>query len=155
MKSRFAKYTVMGSDGHNPTLYVDVAAGATKSLADELEEWTRRVVKTGEGTLVASPGTAVTSMQIEGGTLKLGLGRPLGLSSRTSGLLLTESGQLFHDLTDRHRGVLFLGGGDSHLSGINLGQDGQSEINRRNIGQLTGHSIYLFQKIYLPDSKAF
>ena len=100
-KSRFANYVVMGSDGHNPTLYVDVAGGATKTLADELEEWTRRVVKTGEGTLVASPGTDVTSMQIEGGTLKLASSAPasvvssLEVASFLSGTRLDLSGKSY------------------------------------------------------------
>ena len=101
MKSRFANYAVMGSDGHNPTLYVDVDGGATKTLADELEEWTRRVVKTGEGTLVASPGTAVTSMQVEGGTLKLASSAPasvvssLEVASFLSGARLDLSGKSY------------------------------------------------------------
>ena len=70
-KRRFAKYVVIGSDGHDPTLYVDVGSGNAKSLDDELKEWTRKVVKTGDGTLVASPGTAVTRLDVEDGTVKL------------------------------------------------------------------------------------
>ena len=100
-KGRFATYEVTGLDGHNPTLYVDVQEGGTKSLDDELKEWTRRVVKSGEGTLVASPGTAVARLDVEGGTVKLASSAPasvastLELASFASGTELDLSGKSY------------------------------------------------------------
>ena len=105
-KAGFATYEVLGSGGHNPTLTVDVTAGATTTLGTGeavVEEWTRRIVKTGDGTLVGSPlsETSVSTLQVERGTVKLAASAPasvvstLGSVSFAAGTALDLSGKSY------------------------------------------------------------
>ena len=140
-KVGFASYEVLGSGGHNPTLTVDVADGATATLgAGEavVEEWTRRIVKTGDGTLVGAPlsETHVSALQVEGGTVKLAASSPASVVSTLGGVSFAAGTAL--DLSGKSYAVAELGGSPAVLDAATFTLNGGWTIQGTNAMTVAG-----------------
>ena len=140
-KSRFASYAVTGSDGRNPTLVVDVPGGTTKTLGEGdavVEEWTRRIMKTGDGTLAGAPlsGTSVTTLEVDGGTVKLAANSPASVVSALDSLSFAAGTSL--DLSGRSYAVAEMNGSPAVLDAATFTLNGGWTIRGTNAMVVAG-----------------
>ena len=140
-KSHFASYAVTGADGHNPTLIVNVAGGATKTLGEVdavVEEWTRRIMKTGDGTFVGAPlsGTSVATLEVDGGTVKLAASSPASVVSTLESVSFAAGTSL--DLSGRSYAVAEMSGSPAVLDAATFTLNGGWTIQGTNAMAVTG-----------------